>query len=271
MKFPRRSLFTFLLCLLPAALWAQVMPLTTTTSSELGLEVSSYRYEETSNGAYFMSNEGNKIGIMGNFSQTLAENWFWGAEARQAFGSVSYNSASSGSKGGNPDVITEIRITGGKDYVVGTQVLAPYFGLGYRSLFNDLRGFSTSGAVGYRRLSEYYYLPLGVTHRLRVNAQARISTSVEYDLLLDGRQKSFLSDVNSTSNDPVNAQRQGYGARLMVSYETYNWSVGGFLNYWSLADSEPSLRTLNGVPSSVIMEPQNSTREIGLLFKLRFN
>ena len=259
------------LLLWPAVLPAQVMPLSTTDSSELGLEISSYRYEEINNGAFFMSNEGNKVGIIGSFSQRLDEDWFWGADGRLAHGYVSYASASSGSKGSNPDIITEVRITGGQDHFVGSQVLAPYFGLGYRKLFNDLRGYSTSGAAGYRRLSEYYYLPLGITHRLRLSPQARFSTSLEYDLLLVGQQRSYLSDVNATSNDPINMQRQGYGLRLTAAYETVNWSVGAFMNYWNIADSDLSLRTLSGAPSGLIMEPQNTTREVGMRFKLRFN
>lgn len=257
--------------LLPAALSAQVIPLKTTTGSELGIQILSYKYEEISHDAFFMSNEGNKVAITGSFTQTLENDWFWGADARQAHGNVSYTSASSGSKGGNPDVITEIRITGGKDYPIGTQVLAPYFGLGYRNLFNDLRGYSTAGSAGYRRISQYTYVPLGVTHRLRLTPQARLSTSLEYDLLLEGRQQSFLSDVNSTSNDPINSQRQGYGLRLIANYETVNWSVGAFVHYWSLGDSDLSLQTLSGMPSALIMEPQNTTHEVGMQFMLRFN
>lgn len=259
------------LLLLPAAVLAQVIPLTTLTSSEMGIDVSSYRYEEVSNGAFFMANEGNKVGIAGSFNQVLENDWFWGADARQAHGNVSYSSGGSGSKGSNPDIITEIRITGGKDYAVGQQVLAPYFGLGYRNLFNDLRGYSTTGAAGYRRISHYTYIPIGVTHRMRLSPQARLSTSLEYDLLLEGRQQSFLSDVNPTSNDPINTQRQGYGLRLIAAYEKLNWSVGAFFHYWDIADSDLSLRTLSGVPSALIMEPQNSTREFGLQFRLRFH
>lgn len=260
-----------LLGLLPTTPYAQPIPLKTTTGSELGLEVSSYRYEEVSNGAFFMANEGNKVGIMGSFTQALDNDWFWGADARQAHGNVSYSSAASGSKGGNPDIVTEVRITWGRDFIVGQQVVAPYAGLGYRSLFNDLRGFSTTGAAGYRRVSQYAYLPVGATHRLRLSAQARLSTTLEYDVLLEGRQQSFLSDVNSGSNDPVNTQRRGHGLRLIVNYETFNWSVGAFVNYWSIGDSDQALRTINGTPTSLVWEPENTTHEIGMTFKLRFN
>jgi hypothetical protein len=257
--------------LLPAALLAQVVPLKTATSSELGFDVSSYRYEEVNNGAFFMANEGNKVGLAASLSVALEDDWFWTADARQAHGNVSYSSAGSGTKGSNPDIITEARITIGRDFPNGEQLLAPYFGLGYRHLYNDLRGYSTTGAAGYRRISHYTYMPLGITHRLHLSPQARFSTSLEYDLLLEGRQQSFLSDVNATSNDPINTQREGHGLRLTAAYETYHWSAGVYFHHWNIADSDLALRTLGGVPTSVIMEPQNTTREIGMRFRLRFN
>jgi hypothetical protein len=266
----KHTLWPLLCGLLCTTLSAQVMPLQTTNGSELGVEVSSYRYEETLNGAFFMATEGNKVGLNAAFSQALGDDWFWGGDIRQSHGNVSYSSASSGTKGGNPDIITEIRITGGRDRAWGTQVLSPYFGLGYRMLFNDLRGYSTTGAAGYRRISHYTYLPLGVTHRLRLDTQTRLSTTLEYDLFLEGRQQSFLSDINAASNDPTNTQREGYGVRLMVNYETLPWSVGLFVHHWNIADSDLALQTLGGTPYALIMEPRNTTREVGLTFKLRF-
>lgn len=268
MRLPNAALLALLL---PTAALAQFVPLQTGTSFELGFEVSSYRYEEQVNNAFFMANEGNKVGVSGSISVALEDDWFWGVDGRAAYGNVSYSSAGSGSKGSNPDLIREIRLTGGRDFPNGQQLLAPYFGLGYRALFNDLRGYSTTGAAGYRRLSEYLYLPLGVTHRLQLSPQTRLSTSLEYDLLLEGRQQSYLSDVNVTSNDPINMQREGHGLRLTTDYETYHWSVGAFFHYWNIGDSDLALRTLGGMPSSVIMEPRNTTREIGVRFRLRFH
>lgn len=259
-----------LLALAPAMSAAQALPLATANSGELGIMLSGYAYEEKSNGSS-STQDGNKLGISAAFTQALQNGWFWGGDARQSHGNVSYSSASSGSKGSNPDIVTEARLTLGRDFQVGRQVLAPYAGLGYRTLYTDLRGTTTTGDQGYRRSGQYTYLPLGVTHRAHVNPEARFSTSLEYDLLLEGRQLTYLSDANPASNDPVNTQRQGYGLRVTGNYETSAWSFGGYLHYWSLADSDAALRTLNGASSYLYTVPQNTTREIGLQLKLRFN
>lgn len=259
-----------LLLLLPLAATAQPVPLRSTDSSELGIELSSQRYEAgTGSGAY--SQDGNKVGLAARFTQALADDWHWGADARHAFGSVNYSSASRGSKGGNEEVLTEARITGGKDYPLGRQLLAPYFGLGYREQGTDLRGLTSTGDEGYRRRSQYIYLPLGVTHRLSLGAQARLSTSFEYDLLLNGRQRYTLSDTDATSDDPATSQRRGHGLRLTSSYETWHWSVGFFAHYWRVGASDEARQSLGGAPAAQVIEPSNNTLELGLQFRLRFN
>ncbi len=260
----------FSLLLLPLFVQAQPLSLRSSDSSELGVEVVSQRYEAGSGtSAYTLA--GNKVGLMFRFTQALADNWYWGADARQSHGNSSYSSTSRGDKGGNPEVITEVRITGGKDYPVGSQLLAPYFGLGYRELRTDLRGLTSTGDEGYRRRSQYVYLPLGLTHRIQLPAQARLSTSLEYDLLLDGQQSFVLSDTDATSSDPVTSQRSGHGLRLNSSYETYNWSFGFFVHYWRVAASDQARQALAGVPAALVEEPRNSTREVGVQFRLRFH
>jgi hypothetical protein len=259
-----------LLLLAPLLAGAQRVSLRSDDSSELGIEVMSLRYEAGS-GSNFYSHEGNKIGLMGRFTQALADDWFWGGEARQSHGNIAYESASRGNKGGNPDVLSELRLTGGKDYPVGSHLLAPYFGLGYRKVSTDLRGLTTTGDSGYRRRSQYVYLPLGVIHRTPWGSQARLSTSFEYDLLLDGRQQFVLSDTNASSDDPVSGQRQGHGLRLSSSYETYHWSLGFFVHVWRVAASDPARQSLGGTPGAVVEEPRNSSREAGVQFRLRFH
>jgi hypothetical protein len=256
--------------LLPLGALAQPLSLRSVDSSELGVEIMSLQYEAGSGSSAF-EHEGNKVGLLFRFTQALSDNWYWGGEARQSHGNINYSSASRGDKGGNPDIVTEVRITGGKDYPVGSQLLAPYFGLGFRKLSTDLRGLTSTGDEGYQRRSQYVYLPLGLTHRLQLGAEARLSTSLEYDLLLDGRQQSFLSDTDTTSNDPVNSLRHGHGLRLSSSYETWHWSIGFFVHYWRVGTSDEARQSLGGVPAALVQEPRNSTREAGVQFRLRFH
>jgi hypothetical protein len=261
------SLAVFLM--VPALTRAESLPLATTSGSELGLQISGYNYEEQVNGAFFMSNAGTKWGFTGGYTQTAGNGWYWSGDARFALGEVKY--VGTGTKPGNPDLVFDARLIGGKDFEWGSYVLSPYAGLGYRWLYNDLRGLTSTGATGYRRSSTYIYLPLGVTHRFQWDGQARVSTSLEYNYLLEGKQQSFLSDSNPQFNDPVNTQKDGYGIRLASSYETVSWSVGMFYQFWSLKDSDRSIRTVSGVPDVFVIEPQNTTTEVGIQLKYRYN
>jgi hypothetical protein len=247
---------------------ADNLPLKTLNGVELGVQFSNYKYEERVNGNFFMSNEGSKFGLIGNITRALNENWYLVGDGRYASGSVNYTG--SGTKGGNPDVLIELRLTAGRDFVYGNYLLFPYAGLGYRNLANDLRGTSSTGANGYRRESTYTYFPLGLTHRFILDEQSRISSSLEYDYLIEGTQISRLSDTQAGSNDIRNAQKNGFGIRFNTNYETLRWSFGVFYQFWNIGDSDIAIVTLNGTPIGTGMEPKNSTNELGVQFKYRF-
>lgn len=255
--------------MIPALTCAERLPLTTTSGSELGLQISDYRYVEQFNGGLFMSNVGAKLGLTGSHVQTVSGGWYWGGDARLAVGTVNYTG--SGTKADNPEQLFDVRLMGGRDFEMGSYLLSPYAGLGYRMLFNDLSGLTSTGAAGYRRHSKYAYLPVGLTHRFRWDEQARISTSLEYNHLLEGSQQSFFSDTNPLYNDPVNIQKNGYGVRLVSSYETVRWSFGLFYQFWSLQDSDRSVLTSSGVGVGALIEPRNTTTEVGAQLKYRFN
>ncbi|MBU2590886.1 MAG: hypothetical protein ABIJ24_05655 [Nitrospinota bacterium] len=239
-----------------------------TDGYEIGLQISSYKYEEEVDGEFFMSNEGNKFGLVGNATNTIGYNSYLVTEFRIASGDVDYTG--SGTKSGNFDRLWELRITGGQDYEREGYVISPYTGLGVRSLFNDLRGTTSTGAVGYRRDSEYWYLPVGVTHRFRISADSRISTNLEYDYLIRGAQKTYLSDADPGYDDLVNEQKDGYGLRLSSAHETSSLSVGLFYNYWNIADSESETTIYYGIPTGTGTEPKNETNEFGVQILCRF-
>lgn len=260
-----------LLALTPALAFAQGIPLTTRDLGELGLVLSNYAYEEGAGSSSAATQKGYKLGWHAAFTQALDERWFWGADARQSHGNVNHSSAANGDKGSNPDVITEVRLTMGRDFPIGRQLLVLYGGLGFRSLYTDLQGLSTTGARGYRRNGQYGYLPLGLIHRFHAGPEARFSSSLEYDFLLEGRQQTYLSDVDASSNDPVNTQRQGYGLRLSGSYETASWSFGIYWYHWNIGESDAALRTFSSGTSSLVTVPRNTSSEAGLQLKWRFN
>lgn len=256
-----------LLCLAvsPLVSHAQALTLKTQEGAEIGLQVSTYRYEEVVDNTTFMDTKGRKMGVTASGTHVLDEqwrDWFVTVEGSYVAGTVNYEG--SGTLDGSMDDITVIRVTAGRDISYARHVASYFAGLGRRSLFNDLRGTTSTGASGYRRESTYYYLPLGVTLRLPWTSQARVATTLEYDYLIRGQQVSYTTDYGEAS-DLHNTQRRGYGIRLGTAYETALWSAGVFYNYWNIADSDTATAgSLTGY------EPKNTTKEFGIQIKYRF-
>lgn len=235
---------------------------------EIGLQSYWYKYEEEVDGAFFMSNTGYKHGITLSGTKTLGDNYYLIGDIRYATGDVEYKSDSG--TGDVSDDVAEGRLIVGNEAIVKNYLLSSYIGIGYRRLDNDLRDL---GSGGYRRTSQYLYIPIGVTHRFLVDDSSRVSTSLEYDYFVKGEQKSYLSDVGPAAaalfGDPVNKQKKGYGMRLNTAYEMKHWSLGAFLNYWKIGDSETNYYT-DGIWIYGLLEPKNVTTELGLQVKYRF-
>lgn len=250
-----------------AMAFAQPIQLKMTDGYELAVQYSDYKYEEPN----LMNNTGRKYGAEVIANKVLNDDYFLSGSVRYAFGDVKYTG--SGTADGKSDSLWDLRLVGAKDLAFETYVLAPYIGIGYRTLFNDLRGTTSTGALGYRRNSEYVYIPIGFQHRFKLDDKSRITTVLEYDYLASGQQTTFLSDVSASHaaifGDPINNQKNGYGSRLSVSYEENTWSVGVFYNYWNIADSETNYYTSGGTTYS-LKEPENNTNEFGIQVKYRF-
>ena len=244
------------------------IPLLTKDSIEIGLQNYWYKYEEKVDGAFFMSNTGNKYGISLSGTKNIGNNYYVIGDIRYAIGDVEYKSASG--TGDVSDDVAEGRLIIGNETIIENYLLSSYIGIGYRRLDNDLRDL---GNGGYRRTSQYVYVPIGITHRFLLDDSSRVSTSIEYDYFVSGEQKSYLSDVGpayaAVFGDPVNKQKKGYGVRLNTAYELKNWSFGAFINYWKIQDSETNYYT-DGFFLYSLIEPKNETKEVGLQIKYRF-
>lgn len=245
-----------------APLGAQATPadaLLTHNGQELGLTLSHYKYEEPD----FMQLEALKLGL--DYATTLMidaeQTWSMRVELRYANGQADYSSNGTGEADNQPDWYVDARALFGKDFDYKSYVLKPYLGLGYRYLFSDLRGVTSTGAHGYRRASNYTYLPLGLVHRVGLANDSRFENTLEFDYLLLGRQETSLSDASVNESDVTNQQHDGYGVRLASMYQFSAWSVGPFLSYWNIKDSE----VIQG-----LVEPKNNTLEYGLKGAYKF-
>ncbi len=237
--------------------------LTTRSGFELGAQISSYRYEEPDVNVALW---GPKYAIVAAY--TYAEpgkDVFIRFDVRHADGKLKYEG--SGTKNNVPDTIDEFRLVFGGDAYISHRVsVTPYFGFGYRHLANDLRGTTSTGAIGYRRDSYYRYIPVGATFHIEIGNGWVIAPTAEYDHFLGGKQISRLSDTGLGFSDASNTQNDGFGYRLSVLLERGPFAFGPWMHYWKIKDSDivPIGMGFGG------QEPANWTREFGVEFKYRF-
>jgi len=211
-----------------------------------------------------MSLKGVKIGLDLQVSKLLQNELFVRGDFRYAFGSVDYNSINTGSASGEPDWYIEARGLIGHDWQINETVLAGYIGAGFRYLFNDGRGITNTGFGGYRRESNYFYLPIGLKHRRGLNNQAILESTLEFDPLLFGTQYSYFSDVGIGLGDMTNNQSSGFGLKLNVVYQKNIWAIGPYMDYWNVGQSDMTIVYQNGTPVGMGYEPKNNTVEFGL-------
>jgi hypothetical protein len=236
-------------------------PLLTRSGWEVGGQVAKYHYEEPN----FALLKGNRGGVVGAYTFTSPNRVYSRIDGRVSYGSLKYEG--SGTQDNNPDWILEARAVIGRDYLVSENVaLSPYIGLGYRYLYADGRGYTSTGAVGYRRYSDYVYVPLGLTARFRTGERWVIAPTVEYDAFLGGRQYSQLSDTGIGYSDASNTQNHGYGYRAYLTFENGRWAFGPWLQYRNIKDSDIVPIGLG----KAALEPANWTREYGVELRYRF-
>jgi len=226
---------------------------------EAGGQAATYHYKEPN----FAKFTGERVGAVGAYTFNSPDRVYRRIDGRVSYGALDYKGT--GTMSNVPDWILEARAVIGRDYSVSDGVtLSPYIGLGYRFLYNDFRGTTSTGNTGYRRYSNYIYVPVGLTLRTRAGDQWVIAPTLEYDAFLGGRQYSKLSDANLGLSDASNRQGHGRGYRAYLIAEKGYWSFGPWLHYWKIRDSN-TVRV--GISA---LEPANWTREYGLELRYRF-
>ena len=235
-------------------------------------EVSHYRYREPGT----MTNEGTLYGIVASylFDDPAEGPCSWlnvggndtiTFEGRLSFGEVDYDGSYMNggplSMNGDDDLLIDLRLLWGRPLYDIELFDAVHVGLGYRYLGDD----SSSHPAGYRRQSNYLYIPLGSRKDFELADRWALSLTGEVDVLLIGRQISHLSDVDPIYPDVRNWQWPGFGlaftAEVLRRGEDVSLGLAPFVRYWWVDDSSTN---------SGYYEPENNTIEYGLSFVVRF-
>jgi hypothetical protein len=241
-----------------------VNTLETKTGHEIGVTLSHYRYnEEDGNNSHITSR---KMGFDYTYSWKDTSDIFAKFDFRMAAGKAHYSSNHAGTQSYNRDWYSEVRVLAGKDIHVDSYVLAPYAGLGYRHLLSDSTGLTSTGAEGAELQSNYFYLPIGVTHRMELPNNAQLVTTFEYDYLIEGEQTINFSEQSIGLRDAKNTQNSGYGMKLSSMYKTEEWAFGPYLTYWNIEKSD----TVRIAYGTYFTQPKNETTEMGVRVSYAF-
>lgn len=240
-------------------------------TQEAGLTVSDYKYTESG-----MSLTATKFGIDYAIAFQRTDGWFLRGQLRSATGDADYSGT--GNMGGVTDRYVESRWGVGRQFDLGRHTVWPEVGLGYRYLYNDLRGTTDTGAVGYRRESRYLTARAALRYQFLIPDGTRIEAAIEHDRLLLGRQDTRLSDIEGRGPwtdvpDVVNYQYRGEGWRFSTTYRVNAWSVGTYLHLWRIKESDKDhiqVQTRTGTEYWTVWEPTNNTREVGVKVAYRF-
>lgn len=241
---PSLILVGIFLCISSAT--AQTPDLATKSENSYVLSLSKYKYDEPG----YMTLKAQKIGLA--YSGTYAfgtawpnpnATWFLRTDLSYSSGGADYKSPISGNISNTPSWYLEARALFGKDIQMGSYVLAPYLGVSHRHLYSN---------IGYQRDSYYTTLPIGVTHKVKLDNQAQLLSTFEYMHLLKGQQKVKLATQNVSLD-----QKSGYGIRTSILRRQNQWSFGPTLTYWNFDQSEVG----GAIP---VFEPKNKTLELGI-------
>jgi len=225
-------------------------------------EIYGYSYDEPN-----VMNKKSSVPFVGVGSQDIGHAGRSGFiyEARASYGKTEYNSNGTGTIDGTPTYV----FSGEGSWLKPYSDYGVFAGLGYRYLLDDGGGVqSSTGAWGYDRTSQYFYLPVGMIKYLKNSTYFK----AQYNHLIYGQQKSDLGYLSEADYDLRHDQEGGYG--LLLEYAP-NKNYAFFLRYWEIEDSNIAnytgsvgcsrrrLRLLRDRSCSSL-EPLNNTLELGI-------
>jgi hypothetical protein len=235
---------------------------------EIGPEISFIEYNEPD----LMKEKGMMIGI--GAAYIYHNGVMIKFAGRYSYGLVDYQN--SGTINNIDDIIFEIKGLAGYDVrASNTVTITPFIGLGYRYLEDDASGkISSTGAGGYLRESNYYYSPIGIEVVNVIDGDWSAGVMLEYDYFWKGKQKSYLSNVDSGYNTVESKQNSGYGVKGSINIKKQTnrvfYVIEPFIRYWNIDKSDVQNLTYYGTVIGTGWEPKNESTEIGVKFMIGF-
>ena len=256
---------------------------------EIGLETSFLRYKELNRA----EQDGYSYGIYGIYTLRKSNNediktWrdigkgdnmpnFFRFDGRFAWSSLDLVNQTQGSLNDISNYLLEGRAVGGYDIPILKEfLLTPYFGLGYRYLEDDREGRLSGGGVAAERTVHYFYSPMGLDFQKDLTRKWYAVMNWEYDLLIKGREKTHLQDIDENFADVTNGLTKGFGLQGSLKFVKknydYNFILQPYIRYWNIAGSEASPIIFNNAPffGQTASDPENITTEYGLRVGAQF-
>lgn len=189
-----------------------------------GMSLGANRYTESK-----MQLLGTEIGLHARLSGSeILPNWQ--LEGDVLLGRQKYTSTDTGDMNGVLNIETRWRALA-PVYRTGSGQEGLSAGLAWHTLWNDLRGITTTNHAGYERQATQLWLPVRWT-----SAEA---WEIEGGLLLRGTHTSRLSQANSTQSDIRNTQKSGAYLQASTSFKLEDGTrLSPFVRFTRLGDSD---------------------------------
>jgi hypothetical protein len=237
---------------------------------DVGIQLSHITYKEPG----LMQESGVMYGVTAAYTR-IGPDLMWKVDGTLTTGEVEYvGSYWDGTPltfSGIRDTMFETRaVLGSTEFVNISSYYLPYIGIGYRYLFDG----ADEMPGGYRRESNYVYIPLGIDGMVTTKGRWSVGFTAEYDYFISGKQYSYLSDGDPGYHDIENKQSSGYGLRGSLRFIRSGRNdiiLEPFIKYWKIAESDMVPLTYNGATTPYgVVEPENNSTEVGIKILMRF-
>lgn len=235
---------------------------------QLGGVMSHGRYREPG----LMQLQGPRLGVWAAKSLPALGQWQPTLQGQVQSSAMQYSSPISGELSNVPDHELDLRLTALHPLTPnlaspwGPLRLGAYTGLGYRLHYNDLRGTTTQGHIGYRRLNQRLYLPLGL--QLQTPALNPVTLSMAYTPALYGSHTTYMTDVGGTKDATAPQKSQGWS--LQATWQPQpGWHLSAYHRQWTTKVTTSWQSTINGVTKSYV-EPASEWQETGIKLGRQF-